>query len=583
MKKTRTMKKVASIATAALMTACLAVPMAVSAATAETGGLTISFNTQDETDKGIHKFEAYQIFSGTMSGGVLTEINWGDAVSGVSDSILTALKASTTLGDLFKNCETAEDVAKVLGGTKTETIEGVEQTSAVFEDDAALAQEVAKIIGNAINANAGAVTSGQFNAATDTTPASISKLPAGYYLIQDVDGSPSYEDGADNSGAKTRYILKLTAENAQVEIKSAAPTVDKQVLDEVADAEEGHEEGWGETADHAINETFQFKLIATIPANSDLAAYNAYKLIFSDVMSEGVSFESVESVAVAGYTGDVAYTLSDNVNSLDDGKTFDGDGSTAWTLTIADLLDYDNNLTDGATVEIIYNAHLNTDAYVNDASGDTTNANTVKLNYSNNPYWDGTVGSDSDETGETKEDTVWVFTYQINNTKVDASNNNAPLAGVKFGLYDSTGNNRIALAYDNELKAYRLAVDDEPGVDMESTLNADESAAVFNIVGLDVGTYVLKEIQPLAGYNRCPDTTITITAKHIEDADEAGATVDLTGSQNMSNEIQNKKGTTLPGTGGIGTTLFYLIGGTMFAGSGVYLISKKRMKNKEEQ
>ena len=100
-------------------------------------------------------------------------------------------------------------------------------------------------------------------------------------------------------------------------------------------------------------------------------------------------------------------------------------------------------------------------------------------------------------------------------------------------------------------------------------------------VGLDVGTYYLKETLTPAGYNTCPVVKVEITATHAEDASKETATTTITmkqdGTLTNSNEIINNQGTVLPETGGMGTTIFYIVGGVMVAAAVVLLITKKRM------
>lgn len=101
----------------------------------------------------------------------------------------------------------------------------------------------------------------------------------------------------------------------------------------------------------------------------------------------------------------------------------------------------------------------------------------------------------------------------------------------------------------------------------------------FNIIGLDAGTYTLRETEAPSGFNKCADITIVISAKHNENV-TAGADLELTHSQNMANTIEDKKGSTLPETGGIGTTIFYVVGVVLMLGAGVLLITKRRMSAK---
>ena len=462
-----------------------------------------------------HTYEAYQIFTGDLSGTTLSNIKWGSGVSS---------EGQDKLGDAAAKAETL----------KTEA------------DAKAFAKEVAPYLTTAAG-SASTVTDGKYV---------ISGLAAGYYLVKDMNESLTNKDDA-----YTSYILQVVG-NKVVSPKSAKPTVDKQVHDETADAEAGATDGWGESADHAINESFQFKLIANLPKDTNFDDYETYEVVFTDTMSKGVTFESIASVTVDGVTLTTGqYTCTATA----------GQAGGSWTLTIEDIKSIPNvNLADGADIVVIYNAHLNEKAQVNHESGTTTNQNKVYLQYSNNPN----VGGEG-ELGKTPEDTVWVFTYEVDNTKVDAtdSTEKTPLAGAGFKLYDSTGTTEIGLIYDSNISAYRPVKGDEIAEEMTSA----ESTGVFNIKGLDAGTYVLKETTVPEGYNKCADVTVVISATHAEDAGGARATTTLTENSNVTNTIENKQGSTLPETGGMGTTIFYVLGSILVLGAAVLLITRKRM------
>lgn len=502
----KVIKKIKSL----MLVMFMALATMVSVYAADTYTITIN------NDKTGHTYEAYQIFKGDLSadGKKLSNIVWG---SGVTDEGKTALGDATSKANSLTTVENAE----------------------------AFAKSVAEYLQNPKKSN------------YDNGKYVIDGLEPGYYLVKDEDSSLTGKDDA-----YTSYILKVV-NNVTTSPKSAKPTVDKEVQDETTDAENGAVNGWGETADHAINESFKFKLTAILPADTNFNAYETYKLVFHDTMSEGLTFESIESVKVNGNSIN-GYVLSEN--AVNDAK-----GELEWTLTINDLKSIDGvELKNGATVEVIYNAHLNEEAKVGNLDD---NKNTVKLEYSNNPNVSGTGNH---ETGKTEEDTVWVFTYRMDNTKVDGTNNNEPLGGAGFRLYDSTGTNEIKLIYDESLGGYRPVKDSEQGVEMFS---ADDTG-IFNIIGLDAGTYVLKETTTPDGYNTCDDITVVISATHNENTEGTSASTDIlmNGQSSTGNQIVNNQGTTLPETGGIGTTIFYVVGGAMMVGAAVLFITKKRIE-----
>ena len=223
-------------------------------------------------------------------------------------------------------------------------------------------------------------------------------------------------------------------------------------------------------------------------------------------------------------------------------------------------------MNDGATITVTYTAHLNENATVNTEGGSNTtdNKNSVFLQYSNNPRIDTSL--DQTPTSE-----VRVYTYQLNNTKYrDEVNENNKLAGAGFKLYsDAECNNEVGLYQEGE---FYYPIKDATGKKAVEMISGENGQ--FNVKGLDAGTYYLKETITPAGYDTCGVTPVTIKADH-----SGNDHVNLEGS-NLT--IVNKKagGITLPSTGGIGTTIFYVVGGGLMVAAIVLLVTKKRMENK---
>lgn len=525
----KTTKEVLAILIVAMMIVAM-LPNAL--AGGETYTLTINNSESGYT------YIAYQIFTGNLSGGgsdpyKLTNIVWG---SGITDAGKNALAT-------FAGITVAE------GGTA---------------DAAAVAE---KLVGKDANAIAGIVKNNLGTAAGTVSSSSytFSFTEPGYYFVENTavpDGTADYEK------AFSDYIVQVVG-NVTVSPKSTHPTVDKQVWDETADAENGAIAGWGESADHAINESFQFKLIAKIPSSSFIDSYDTYKLVFTDTMSAGVTFESIESVMIG----------NSNVTDYDCTATYGQDGG-SWTLTIEDAKKVVSDLK-GKDVVVIYNAHLNENALTVDptnpaASSTNANTNKVGLAYSNNP-------NVSTDMGKTAEDTVFVFTYNVPNYKYYMDGDTKqPLPGAGFTLYsDEACANEIKMAgspgvYYRNIDANAAGVEMFPGSDGH-----------FTIKGLDIGTYYLKETTTPSGYNTCPVMTIQVSAEsnHVEAADHASASVTYTmtvdGDETAENEILNQVGATLPSTGGMGTTIFYVVGSILVIGAVVLLVSKKRMNAAE--
>lgn len=489
--------------------------------------------------KSDHTYEAYQIFTGNLGAdGSLGNVVWG---TGVDQSKLTDESTDTLIKGKDAAAVSQDLAAKSSNSTEAKAyataFSGVLSTTHTDSSDF-------------VSTGAGSYT--------------ISGLSDGYYLIQDKAGTLN-----GKNDAYTSFILQIIGKDVTVAPKSTQPTVDKKIQDEPDDAEADATNGWGNTADHDINESFQFKLDATIPAEANLADYKTYKVKFNDTMSKGVTFESIASVKVNGNdgTGAKTWTLADTDYAATT-PTAAENGMQSWSLTIDDVIAKRKGIkiAQGFTVEVIYNAHLNEKATINNASGTTDNKNSVNLEYSNNPNAEG--------TGKTEDKTVYAFTFGITNKKVIDSVDGDALAGAGFKLYTDEGcTQEYKLVKDDTLGAYRPAKADETAVEMRSATDG-----TFPIKGLDAGTYYLKETTTPKGYTTAAVKTIKIDATHS--INESGnPQVTLPSDSTLDNKIVDKKGSTLPSTGGMGTVLLYVAGIAVFVLAGATLVMALRRRN----
>ena len=521
------LRKLLSVAVAALAAASLAVTTTVTSFAADDPGSITITGTNEK-----HTYEAYQIFSGRLEGTTLSDIEWGNGVTDTT-TLLNEIKAV----DGFDGCDSAADVAEAL-------------------KDANL-QSIADIISKHLNsANAKTLT-------TSGTSATVSDIPVGYYLIKDIDKSLENQDEA-----YTRFIVKVVGA-ANATVKSDKPTLDKKVLDDDDDAENG--KTWQDVADYDIGDEVPFKLTATMPDN--IGDYEKYTLVFEDTMSEGLTYVDVTDIKINGTSVE---NLKDDENIL-----ITGEGQSL-TVTITDLLNGSyGKITQDTTVEVYFKAKLNEKAEIGNAKG---NPNKAYLEYSNNPN----VGGEGDK-GKTPEAKVVVFTYQLNVEKVDGEKTTDKLEGAEFKLQNADGQYLVIDPETNKVVKWGTAEE-------ASTLKTDASGLI-TVIGLDEGTYTLTETKAPTGYNKLSKPVeLVITADDVHDQDYDGSnakelcpTINITADGELGSadaasgvlgaEIANHKGTTLPETGGIGTTIFFVGGGIVVAGAAILLIVKRRMRS----
>ena len=534
------MKKTIKKLLAALLAVAMVCAMAIPA---------FAENSEGDVDSH-HTYSAFQIFKGDVEGNnikdfKISNVDWGSNIITNSEDFLAQLKAAERIGGQFEGATTAQDVLKVISRWHDSD-----------DDSIAFARFVCHYL-YSNDANPTYVVRAGSNALT------IPEAKAGYYLF--VDTTDFSKD--DSYHSYNSFLLMVTKGNWNVPItpKAEKPTVEKKVYDNPDGTSTG---GFGSSADHAINEKFQFQLTATLPDSTNRAYdyYDKYSVIFHDTLSEGITYDGPYSVVIE--SNDITYTITDpskytiNTDKLDSQNYFEVEIPDVKTC-VAGL-----DLNNGATIKVTYTAHLNDKAYVNTAGGSTSNINKVYLTYSNNP-------KDESSIGKTPESTpVYVYTYQLNNTKHQNTEKGPALEGACFRLYSDeacTDQSEVQL-YQKDGFYYPIKdVLGKEAVEMKSAANG-----TFNVKGLDAGTYYLKEITPPDGYSACKVIPVTIKADHSRNDQ-----VNLEGS-NLTNDIVNIKagGITLPSTGGIGTTIFYVVGGGLMVAAIVLLVTKKRMENK---
>lgn len=538
------MKKAIKKLLAALLAVAMVCAMAIPA---------FAENSEGDVDSH-HTYSAFQIFKGDVEGNnikdfKISNVDWGSNIINNSDDFLNKLREADYIGPLFTNAKSAQEVLAVISQWHD-------------SDDYSIA--FARFVCHYLysnDANPTYVVRAGSNALT------IPEAKAGYYLF--VDTTDFSKD--DSYHSYNSFLLMVTKGNWNVPItpKAEKPTVEKKVYDNPDGTSTG---GFGSSADHAINEKFQFQLTATLPDSTNRAYdyYDKYSVIFHDTLSDGITYDKDDELdSVVIKSNGNTYNITDSSKYTIDTTDLESQNSFVVNIDVkACAKDAGFDLNDGATITVTYTAHLNDKAYVNTAGGSTSNINKVYLTYSNNP-------KDESSIGKTPESTpVYVYTYQLNNTKHQDTEKGPALEGACFRLYSDeacTDQSEVQL-YQKDGFYYPIKdVLGKEAVEMKSAANG-----TFNVKGLDAGTYYLKEITPPDGYSACKVIPVTIKADHSRNDQ-----VNLEGS-NLTNDIVNIKagGITLPSTGGIGTTLFYVVGGGLMVAAIVLLVTKKRMENK---
>lgn len=352
-----------------------------------------------------------------------------------------------------------------------------------------------------------------------TTTVSFTGLDLGYYLVDSTLG--------------TLCSLDTTNPNVVMEEKNEVPTNVKTV-------EEDSTRNYGEKNDADIGQTVNFKSTVTAQAGAE-------NYVFHDTMSAGLTYTGVTGITLNGTTVDASnYTVV--TEGLPNGCTFE----VRFTQAFCDTLKANDQIV------ISYTAILNEKAVI---AGEG-NPNTSKVSY-----------GDSSNTKYTPDSQTKTYTWDVDVSKytMDGETEKA-LAGATFTLSkNDDGSNPIALVSEGN-NVYRVAKTGETGTVTEITTDA---TGKFTIKGLDADTYYLTETAAPAGYNKLADPVTVVIG-------ENGVVNGTTEAPQGVNEVKvlNNAGSELPSTGGMGTTIFYVIGAVLVLGAGILLITKKRMSNK---
>ena len=596
-KKMSMSKNIARLAVTAGLTAALSfggvmapVTMAFADGTptvAPNGVVTIDEQTyKDTTFKGIKIFSAKVTQNndeGAWSGDkTLSDIEWAGGESGsVKNAVINAFEEDTTKPTGFPTGDSAQEWAEFINNHGSEVVDKNVNAGSVL-DKIAAAVEKANI-----------PESAEWWVSADSN-GSFGTLATGYWLFVTKDVSTSANPIEGNTDTFTSPIFAVVGGSAEnLTPKKKVPTVTKAVRDDKDDSTFGTDvfKNPNKAADSRMDQFVDYQLAGTVAGN--INTYGTYKYTFTDELPKSMT----PRLEADGKTPVVTVKIGNTEVKTGYTAKYDND-----TLTV-DFPNLKNCTAEGDTpislngnskVTVEYQAKLDSTKIFDENDAIKTNfeglvgkaqENKVKLIYSNNPHGDG--------EGTTVIHPAYDYTYGIDVTKVGSDTvdgKNPTLSGVKFTLQEKNGDTTENKYIDAK------GVKHNEGEVIE--LTTDNNGKI-NVVGLDEGTYVLKEVTPAPGYNNSAKDGVTFTIKRTlnqtgRDVTPSGSTIDagkdvVKGGTataevgKLSFTIVDKKGSSLPLTGLNGVTFTWIAGGAVLCIGVAHLIRSRKQAEESEQ
>ena len=533
------MKKVFAAAAAIATVFGLAATTVATANAADGATLTVSTTDAKFAGKTVN---AYKMFSATVGG------------EGANKAV------SYTLTDTWKPFFMDSTASGLNGATDANVNDKANEYVSELTGDnlvafATKASNWAQTQANNITADKTATVS--TDATNGNYTATFTGLDYGYYVVA-VPGAT-----LANTSGQYATLVSVDSANVTANIKGSLPTVDKKV--------QVNGDG-ADTADAKIGDTLTFTLTSTIP---DMSAYDTYTFNFKDTLSKGLTYGDITSVTVEGVAAplvkDTDYTVTTSTGA---------DNNTLLTVAMTDFKNK-QQVNAGKKITVTYTATLNENAVV----GGAGNVNSATIQYSNDPSSTG--------TGESEPDKVRVFTYGFTVDKYTGDKYDADatrLAGAEFTLTAKGDTSAIKFVQVNagsatEDAVYRVAKAGETAGTTTTITTPANGKVVFQ--GLKNGEYTLTETKAPAGYNKLASAigvkvngsndgtdTTNATVNITYNNDNNGTTYDQTASNGVI-PVQNKSGAILPGTGGMGTIAFTVIGVLVIALGVAWTLKRK--------
>ncbi len=598
----KVLKKTLKTQLALLLALLLTLALGTTAFAAESYSITVK-NSNPSISMAGNTYSAYKLFDVTYSD---VEKDSGNYAYTVNDNFVNFTYSYSATND------NGEETTKTVSG---ETL--IEYLTTLEKDSEALDTFAEAALKYATEQNIKAA--GTVKAETNATQATISVPSAGYYLVA---GSAT---AANNQTVVAACSLTTTNPTAEVNVKAEAPSIEKKIV------EADNNKVDANTA--SIGDTVNYEISSKVP---NMKGYEKYFFVINDTLSEGLTYNGDDTMTVKigekkltkynETTKDGDYTVESSTDATTGKKTI--------TIVFKNFIQYKEKA--GTDITVTYSATLNENASLSTTDG---NPNTVTLTYSNNPNVQGTGTPENldkpnqgDATGTTPKSEVKTYVTGIKINKVDGTDNTKKLAGAKFsisgtakkvvltnkvmykasetgdyymlkdGTYttepaviDKGSDGYNANKYDSTTQQYeKVTVVDKETVATEiNTVGYTNKEGILTFEGLNAGTYTITEIAAPAGYNLLKDAiTIIITdnadltavnwivKEKVGDGEESKLTA---GEDNLfSFKVENNAGSELPSTGGMGTTIFYVLGSLLVVIAGVALVTKKRMSRTEK-
>jgi len=532
------MKKALALVLVAMMILALNVT-----ALAEEPATTTPATHRVSTSSTTHTYEIYQVFTGTNKDGQLTNLKYGQNATGTNGESVSATDMAalaTIAGTTY-----ATDQAKITALTPYVNLNS----------------EPIATIGKGADSSA--------------------DLAEGYYIIKDKDKSLSDPE------TYTLYLFEVLNADLTIDPKSGTTTVNKDVTE--TNDSTGATTAGQNGADYDVGDSIPY--VITVKLAENVTDYKTYTVTLTDTLSTGLTPPAQDAITVTfkDKAGADITAFGTPVVAVDGQKitvtyTVKGNETDA-TVAIGNRTG--SAALNEAVITVSYNAVLNDHA----VTGVAGNPNTYTITYSNNP--------NGNDTGKTPDQKVTVYTYELTIEKVDG--NGEPLQGAGFTLYKKItvpegGTAPEGAKLGSEIKAgLAKGVDASKLVDNTYYVPVTLTETVNSTTGkvthktdkdIDAGEYVLIETTVPAGYNAYAGENITITSTIDAEGNLTGLTAtpntltvasDLSGAEG---KVENESGAVLPTTGGIGTTIFYVVGGILLLGACVILVAKRRVDAK---